>query len=314
MKFKKPKFWNLEKPNLISYLLKIFTIPIIINNFLLKFKTKKKINNIKTICIGNIYIGGTGKTPTSIKLYEILNKFDFNVATAKKYYSSQIDEQILLKSKTNYISADTRINIIHKALMTEYNLIIFDDGLQDKGVFYDIQFVCFDAENWIGNGELIPAGPLREKLSSLKKYDAVFLKVNNRRKENIEELIKKNNPNIKIFNTRYKPINLQKFNSKKKYLIFSGIGTPQDFKKILQKNNINVIDELIYPDHFNYKKRDIENIKESAKRIGAEIITTEKDYVKISNEDRNSINFLEVALEIDNEEELIKFIKAKIYD
>jgi len=314
MKFKKPKFWNLEKPNLISYLLKIFTIPIIINNFLLNFKTKKKINNIKTICIGNIYIGGTGKTPTSIKLYEILNKFDFNVATAKKYYSSQIDEQILLKSKTNYISANTRISIIHKALTTEYNLIIFDDGLQDKRVFYDIQFVCFDTENWIGNGELIPAGPLREKLSSLKKYDAVFLKVNNRRKENIEELIKKNNPNIKIFNTRYKPINLQKFNSEKKYLIFSGIGTPQNFKKILQKNNINVIDELIYPDHFNYKKSDIENIKERAKRIGAKIITTEKDYVKISKEDRNNINFLEIALEIDNEEELIKFIKTKIYE
>lgn len=314
MKFKKPKFWNLEKPNLISYLLKIFTIPIIINNFLLNFKTKKKINNIKTICIGNIYIGGTGKTPTCIKLYEILNKFDFNVATAKKYYSSQIDEQILLKSKTNYISANTRISIIHKALTTEYNLIIFDDGLQDKRVFYDIQFVCFDTENWIGNGELIPAGPLREKLSSLKKYDAVFLKVNNRRKENIEELIKKNNPNIKIFNTRYKPINLQKFNSEKKYLIFSGIGTPQNFKKILQKNNINVIDELIYPDHFNYKKSDIENIKERAKRIGAKIITTEKDYVKISKEDRNNINFLEIALEIDNEEELIKFIKTKIYE
>ena len=314
MKFKKPKFWNLEKPNLISYLLKIFTIPIIINNFLLNFKTKKKINNIKTICIGNIYIGGTGKTPTSIKLYEILNKFDFNVATAKKYYSSQIDEQILLKSKTNYISANTRISIIHKALTTEYNLIIFDDGLQDKRVFYDIQFVCFDTENWIGNGELIPAGPLREKLSSLKKYDAVFLKVNNRRKENIEELIKKNNPNIKIFNTRYKPINLQKFNSEKKYLIFSGIGTPQNFKKILQKNNINVIDELIYPDHFNYKKSDIENIKERAKKIGAKIITTEKDYVKISKEDRNNINFLEIALEIDNEEELIKFIKTKIYE
>lgn len=312
MKFKKPKFWNLEKPNLISYLLKIFTIPIIINNFLLNFKTKKKINNIKTICIGNIYIGGTGKTPTSIKLYEILNKFDFNVATAKKYYSSQIDEQILLKSKTNYISANTRISIIHKALTTEYNLIIFDDGLQDKRVFYDIQFVCFDTENWIGNGELIPAGPLREKLSSLKKYDAVFLKVNNRRKENIEELIKKNNPNIKIFNTRYKPINLQKFNSEKKYLIFSGIGTPQNFKKILQKNNINVIDELIYPDHFNYKKSDIENIKERAKRIGAKIITTEKDYVKIHNKYHDDLDFIQIDIEIENENELITFIERKI--
>ena len=55
-------------------------------------------------------------------------------------------------------------------------MIIFDDGLQDKNISYDLQFVCFDSERWIGNGNLIPSGPLREKISSLKKYDAVFLK------------------------------------------------------------------------------------------------------------------------------------------
>ena len=314
MKFKKPKFWDLEKPNLISYLLKIFTLPIIINNLLLNLKLKKKINNIKTICVGNIYIGGTGKTTTTIKLYEILKKFDFNIVTAKKHYSSQIDEQILLKNKTHFISANNRNHIIDKALKKSINLIIFDDGLQDRNLSYDLKFVCFDTGNWIGNGELIPSGPLREKLDSLKKYDAIFLKDNNNKKELISKLITIKNPEIKIFNTKYKPINLQKFYNKKKYLIFSGIGSPQDFKQILQKNSINIIDEIVYPDHFNYKSYDIENIKQRAKKADAEIITTEKDFVKISKEDRENINFLEISLDIENEEELIKFIKSKIYD
>jgi tetraacyldisaccharide 4'-kinase len=314
MKFKKPKFWDLERPNLISYLLKVFTLPIIINNLLLNLKSKKKIDRVKTICVGNIYVGGTGKTTTTIKLYEILKKLSFNVLTAKKYYSSQVDEQILLKNKTNFISEITRKNIINKAIKKNFDLIIFDDGLQDRSLAYDLEFVCFDTGNWIGNGELIPSGPLREKLDSLKKYDAIFLKDNNDKKEQIKELIIKKNPNIKIFNTKYKPINLQKFNDKKKYLIFSGIGAPKDFKLILQKENINIVDEIIYPDHFDYKSYDIKNIKQLAKKAEAKIITTEKDFVKISIEDRDNINFLEIDLEIENEKELIQFIKSKIYE
>ena len=72
MNFKKPKFWDLNKPNFLSYLLIIFTIPIIINNIILNFKSKKKSKEIKTICVGNIYLGGTGKTPTTIELSNIL--------------------------------------------------------------------------------------------------------------------------------------------------------------------------------------------------------------------------------------------------
>ncbi len=70
----KPKFWDYKKPNFLSYLFLILTIPLRLNNLLLKFKPKKEFQNVKTICIGNIYLGGTGKTPTTIKLYELLKK------------------------------------------------------------------------------------------------------------------------------------------------------------------------------------------------------------------------------------------------
>ena len=95
MIFKKPNFWDLPKPNFISYLLTPFSLPIILRNFLVKFIKKEKSLNIKTICVGNIYLGGTGKTPLTIKIYEILKKLDKKVVTVKKHHFNQIDEQLL---------------------------------------------------------------------------------------------------------------------------------------------------------------------------------------------------------------------------
>ncbi len=98
----------------------------------------------------------------------------------------------------------------------------------------------------------------------------------------------------------------------KKYLMFSGIGNPNDFKKILQKNKFNIVDEMIYPDHFNYNQKDIDYIKNRAKKNNLQIITTEKDFVKISKLGDNNIDFVEIDLKIDNETKLIDFIKQKI--
>ena len=199
MKFKKPKFWDLNKPNFLSYLLLVFTFPVIINNILINLKSKKKFSEIKTICIGNIYIGGTGKTPTTIEIYNTLKKLKYKVTTGKKFYKSQRDEIILLEKKTNFITDFNRKKIVKKAIEKSNNFLIFDDGLQDLNIDYDLKFVCFDGDNFIGNGQLIPSGPLREKLESLKKYDAVFFKNNNN--SSFVELIKKNNSRIEIFNT-----------------------------------------------------------------------------------------------------------------
>ena len=97
----KPKFWDFKKPNYLSYLLLPFTIPIVLNNYFLSFKKKKNNRNIKTICLGNIYVGGTAKTPLTIKLNQILQKLNFKTATIKKFYRNQSDEQKLLSVKSN---------------------------------------------------------------------------------------------------------------------------------------------------------------------------------------------------------------------
>ena len=314
MQFIKPKFWDLKKPNLLSYLLLPFTIPVRINNIFLDLKSKKKDQRIKTICVGNIYVGGTGKTPTTIKLYQLLKQQGFEVVTANKNYKKHLDEKIILEKKTETISSKDRKEIIDKAISMKKKILIFDDGLQDKKISYDIEFVCFDQKNWLGNGLLLPSGPLREKIKSLKKYSCVFLKKNGEDISNKIQLIKNINPNIKIFYTHFEPLNIDQFDKSEKYLIFSGIGNPNDFKSLLIKNKLNIIDEIIYPDHYMYNESDIIRIKKHANNLGAKIITTEKDYVKISHLNKEDINLLEVDLIIENEKELTDFIKEKFHE
>jgi len=313
MIFKKPNFWDLKKPNLISYVLLPLTLPIKLNNFFLNLKKKVKNKEIKTICIGNIYLGGTGKTPTTIKLFEILKKQNFNVATAKKISPSLMDEKIILENKTKLFTSTSRTKILSEAIRDKKELVIFDDGLQDSKIEYDLEFVCFDVQNWIGNGNLIPAGPLREKLNSLKKYNGVFLKNNNGINTNsIIQSIKMHNSEIEIFETFVKPINHKKFNLSDNFLIFSGIGNPDSFKQLLLKEKFRILDEIIFPDHYKYTSKDINYIKNRALKLNAKIITTEKDYTKISKIDSKDIDFIEVDLKIEQEIRLINFIKNKI--
>ncbi len=315
MNLLKPKFWDLKKPNLLSYLLIPFTIPIILNNVLINFLKKIKSQKIKSICIGNIYIGGTGKTPTTIKLYDILNNLGFKVCVGKKFYKSQKDEQMLLQKRTKLFLNKNRKKIIDEAINDNNEMIIFDDGLQEKKIDYNLKFVCFDKDNWIGNGLLIPSGPLRENLNSLKKYDAIFFKqIDEKKLDNeIIDKIKEINPQIKIFYSKYIFKNLEDFDPKKKYFVFSGIGSSNSFKELLLKYNFDIIDEFHYPDHFNYQQNDLDTIVKKAEINKAKIITTEKDFTKISNLNHKNINFVKLDLKINNEKDLLNFIKSKLY-
>tara|TARA_B100000795_G_C22765548_1_gene425544 strand:- start:367 stop:1332 length:966 start_codon:yes stop_codon:yes gene_type:complete len=321
MKFKKPKFWDYKKPNIFSLLLLPFTIPIIVNNFFNQLKKKKISNNenpnyhnLRTICVGNIYVGGTGKTPFAIKVNQILKNLKYRTIFIKKNYVESYDEYKLLEKYGNVLSHSKRIKSLIEARKTS-NVAIFDDGLQDSSINYDLKFVCFNTKNFIGNGMLIPSGPLREKISSLKKYDAVLLNGNNENLDKIIPRIKKQNKDIKIFESTYVLANISELDKKNKYLAFAGIGIPMNFYTMLINNGINIVKFLPYPDHFKYDYRDIEEITNIAKNINAKIITTEKDYsrLKIYNLlHTNNIQFVKVELKIKNEDKLINFIKSNI--
>ena len=307
MNIKKPKFWDYKQPNLTAYLLYPLAILIKMMGYILN-KTKKHKFKIKTICIGNLYIGGTGKTSLSIKINKILNKKNLKSCFIKKFYKNQSDEQKLLKNNGKLFTSSKRINAVRQAQEENYNFAILDDGLQDKTIDYDLSIVCFNNINWIGNGMSIPAGPLRESINNLKYYDHVFLIGN---LENIEEIKKEIftiNSNINIHIGIYEPINLDQFSKNKKYLVFSGIGNHKTFISMIKKNGLNILKEMEFPDHYNYTKKDINDILNEANNLSCEIITTEKDYLRINNKNLDKIRIMKSELQIIDEDKLIETI------
>ena len=312
MKLKKPKFWDDKKPNLLSYFLLPLTFPIIINNLFLKTKKNRPIQKIKKICVGNIYVGGTAKTPLTIKIYEILENLKYKTATIKKYYKDQVDEQRILNSKTILYCSKNRNLALNQAIKDNIDIVIFDDGLQDRSIGYDLKFVCFNNIKWIGNGLLIPAGPLREKIESILKYDAIFLNGNERDNSNIKFIINKYNKDIPVFEASYKPTNISQFDTNAQYVIFSGIGNPESFKETVTNNGLKVVKEIIFPDHYQYTIIDINNIMAYAKSLNAQILTTEKDYTKINSNKNSEIKFLTIELAIQDEQKLINYLKLHI--
>ena len=135
MNLKKPKFWDYKKPNLKAYLL--YPIAFFIETIKKLFsKSNKKKFKIKTVCIGNIYLGGTGKTSLSIKLNKLLNNRNIKSCFIKKYYRKQIDEQKLLEKNGKLFLSSNRIDAIEQAESQNYDIAILDDGLQDQTIDY----------------------------------------------------------------------------------------------------------------------------------------------------------------------------------
>ena len=313
MKLKKPKFWDYQKPSFLSYILLPLTLPIIINNFFLNLKKKiKKSSKPKKICIGNIYIGGTAKTPLTIKIYQILNNLNVKTAAIKKFYKSHYDEQQMLSQKTALYCEKTRVSALNMAIRDNVDVVIFDDGLQDKKINYDLEIVCFNSIKSIGNGFLIPAGPLREKINSVSKYDLAFINGNEQNNSTLKLLLKKYNANIKIFESEYRVLNIKQFNVNDKYIIFSGIANPENFKQTLDDNSIKITKEIIYPDHHCYTQKDIDYIRSEAINHNSKILTTEKDYMKIKLFNGDDIEHLKIELNIKNEDRLIEYLKTHI--
>ena len=309
MKLKKPKFWDHKKPSFFSYLLLPFSI---ILGLITKIKSKPKFSNskIKTICVGNIYIGGTGKTSLAIKIKEILDKNNIRACFIKKFYPNQTDEQKLLSKNGVLFSNLKRITALNEAISEGFEVAIFDDGLQDSSIKYDLEIVCFNNLNWIGNGLTLPSGPLRENINNLKSYENVFLNGNEESLIAIKEQIKRINPNININSGKYIPLNIGEFDKDQNYLVFSGIGNHKTFVEMLKNNKLKIVSDLEYPDHYQYSKKDFDEIIINAKKFNAHIITTEKDYLRLENLNRNEIFYVKSSLDISDEKNLTnKLIK-----
>ena len=217
---------------------------------------------------------------------------------------------MIRKKFDSLILCQDRSDGIREAEKSGYDMVILDDGLQDYKIKKNLNIVCFNQNQLIGNGLVVPSGPLRENLNALK--DANIVLINGKRDIQFEKKLLDISKSLEFFYSFFKPINIEKFKNKK-LLAIAGIGNPENFFKLLKQHDLNIEKQLIFPDHYEFTKAEIRNIIEDAKIKNLQVIMTEKDYFKIKDFNIPEINYLEVSLEIKQKEKLIQKI-SELYD
>ena len=274
-----------------------------------RFVIKTNQSSIPIICVGNIYLGGTGKTPLCIEIFLILKNLNMNPVFVRKKYDSFQDEADLQKQVGPVYQNKKRIEAVKEALQNKANVAILDDGFQDFSINKNLSIVCFNKKQWVGNGLTIPSGPLRESLSALKRANCVV--INGEKNRDIENKIFSKNKEIKIFYTKYRAKNISEFKNKK-VIAFAGIGNPDNFFDLLKDNKIDIGEEIKFPDHHEYSEETLENLINKAKENNNILLTTEKDYFRIAENYKQNISFLKIEVEIENRNQFIDQIKKII--
>jgi tetraacyldisaccharide 4'-kinase len=310
MNFKKPKFWDFPGLSIWSILLYPLSLLFLFASSILRILKVEKKFPIPIICIGNIYIGGTGKTPLAKEIFQITKSLGKNPAFIKKYYSYLDDEIDMLQKTGKTFFLNKRKDSIEALIIKGFDLAILDDGFQDLSIYKNFNIVCFNQKQWIGNNFLIPAGPLRENLSALNRADCIL--INGKKDTKIENQIYNANKSAKVFYSKYKALDVDRFKGKK-ICAFAGIGNPSNFFELLKENNLNLVKTFSYPDHHDYSYTEIENMIK--KYNDCILLTTEKDYCRIpldSVKKGFKIEYLKIRLDIENKDNFIKLIKDKI--
>lgn len=304
MNILKPKFWQ-KRFSVLS----IVTWPISLIFYFILIIRKKNSSpqkfNIPVVCIGNIFIGGTGKTPLSIYLLNQL-KHKKKAVIIKKFYKEHIDEHKLIEANTTHLILNKkRVEALKEAQERKFDLAILDDGFQDYSIIKDLNILCFNSKQLVGNNMVFPSGPLREKISSLK--NAQIIVINGDKNNDFEKKILDISENISIFYTKYIPSNVTQFKNKG-LLAFAGIGNPENFFDILKINNLNVQKTLSFPDHYKFDKLELQKIIDDSIKNNLQIITTEKDYYRIKDYGLKSIEYLKLEIQMKDKDKFINKI------
>jgi len=320
---KTPKFWN-NKNSIISILL----IPL---SFLWRLasilNTKKKQKFlIPIIKIGNVVAGGAGKTPTVISLAQKLINSGTKVHIILKGYKSTAKNSIQVNTKIHtyrevgdealicakiaptWVGKNRAISIT-KAIHERAELVILDDGLQDTSIIANLNILVFNGYQGIGNGRIIPSGPMRENLSQAINRSHLAIIIDGD-KRNIKKLIDKKIPVIDA-NIKIEDKYLNNFKNKK-VIAFCGIGYPEKFYKTLENIGCQITYTKSFPDHYVYSRKDIQNLLKKSQELNSLLITTEKDHIKIMEDYKNRIYFFPISIEFNDYKTLDNFLLSVI--
>ena len=269
-----------------------------------------------TICIGNLNVGGTGKTPATIALAQHFLKKGLQVHVVSRGYKGKFqgtflvdpqkhksdevgDEPLLMSEFTSVWVSNKRKNGIAAAENAGAQIVLLDDGFQDPSFHKDFSLIVVDGEKGFGNKKCMPAGPLRENIvQGFKRADALVI---------VGQRIYKFDTfptHLKIIHSTLKPIETGMNWKEGKYLAFAGIADPSKFFKTLRSLGANLIDCVALSDHQNLDGQVLKRLERKANSAHAQLVTTEKDAVRLSNTFRKKVLSLPVRIEFDDKSEL----------
>lgn len=320
-----------EKKNLLEsafycflcFLSFIYAGLVSLRNVLYSLKVIPSYNvNAKIVSVGNISWSGSGKTPLSIWLYEKFSS-KLKVAVLRRGYGE--DEGSLLKERLGDVFSSPDRYKLAKKLQSSFGMFVLDDGFQYRRLKRDVNIVIMGAREFRKKHRLIPADFFREPISALKRADIVVLNHSQEMKEPLETkyFIMKLAPDVKVYLSNYKIKKFLDLNGKeierdffkgKKIAALAGIGYPQGFFRKLKEINLNVVREIIYPDHYELGESEFAVLEDDLIKEGIDVLMiTQKDKYHLPfKETRIRIYIMEIDISIDNENDFIKEINAKL--
>ena len=312
---KPPKFWYRKNAGLLSLLLRPLSwIYAAGTARLLRNGVRQKLP-IPVICVGNINIGGTGKTPTVIALVEMLKVMGHKPAVLSRGYggtaegpeqvdpnkqtADQVgDEPILIASFCDAWVSKDRLKGAEAILKSDADILILDDGLQNPDLAYDLTLTVVDAERGFGNGAVIPSGPLREPIQSGLSRTDHLISIGGALSD-YEAII-----------GHLKPVETGLDWSDLHVVAFAGIGRPEKFFATLKRLGATLEATHAFDDHAPYSDTILQRLEREAFTKNAMLITTEKDAARLPVEWRQQIMSLPVRLQFEDSEKVKAVLKA----
>lgn len=316
-----PKFWSSK--GVIPILLTPLSWLYVSLGFFRKILTRPIKLDAKVICVGNITVGGAGKTQIVESLAKYYKEQNKNILIITKGYGSSLkgaklvektdiaqdigDESKLLSEIAPVIAAKKIQYALPLIQEIKPEIIIFDDGLQSPNFIKDCKIIVIDNLRGIGNGKIFPAGPLRLRADTAIKECDVIIAIGNH--DCLDSTVIKNaeNNNKPVFKAKIKLVSALK---NTEYFAFSAIGHPEKFFSTLANNGADIKKTRTFPDHHQFTEDEILKLKNIAKKLNYTLITTKKDYVKIHNAEDIDCAIVEIVFE--NKEGLIKKINEAL--
>lgn len=256
------------------------------------------------VCVGNIIAGGSGKTPVVLSLASLLAARGVNAAIVMRGYGGRLagparvdpqrhdadavgDEALLAAAVAPCWIARDRAAGVEAAVADGAAAVILDDGFQNPHVAKDLSLVVVDAAYGFGNGRLIPAGPLRERIDAgLARAGAVVLVGDGEPAETAGK---------PLLRAALEPVDGTRFASLP-IVAFAGIGRPEKFFDTLRGLDATLVAERPFPDHYRYRAADLAGLRREAATAGARLVTTRKDWVRLPEAERAGVEVLDVTL------------------